>query len=191
MFRFSILHKDKRTKARAGRLSTPHGDLLTPNFNPVGTQGTVKTLSSTDLKELGAQIVLSNTYHLNLRPGVEVVEKMGGLGEFMGWHGPTMTDSGGFQVFSLGVAQTPLRSKSFAGQAKVTKFTKSVFLNPMDFATHQLPAVTKTRVDKQLKKLKEATIHEDGVFFYSHINGDKQWFDAEVSIKLQEQLGAD
>jgi queuine tRNA-ribosyltransferase len=190
MFRFSILQKDKKTKARAGKLLTPHGEILTPNFNPVGTQGTVKTLSSVDLQEIGAQIVLSNTYHLNLRPVADVVEKMGGLGEFMGWRGPTMTDSGGFQVFSLGVAQKGAKIQSYKG-SKVTKFTKSVFLNPNDFATHQLPAVTKTREEKELKKLKAAKVNEDGVWFYSHINGDKQWFDAEVSVRLQEQLGAD
>lgn len=201
MFKLSILQKDKYSKARAARLSTPHGDILTPNFNPVGTQATVKTLSSLDLKELGAQIVLSNTYHLNLRPGADVVEKMGGLGKFMGWVDgpasssmsrgkPTMTDSGGFQVFSLGVAQKKVEIKDRHGR-KMSKFSKSVFLDPKEFATHQLPAITKTREEKQLKKLKEATIHEDGVFFYSHINGDKHWFDAEVSIRLQEQLGAD
>lgn len=190
MFRFSVLQKDKKTRARAARLSTPHGDILTPNFNPVGTQGTVKTLSSTDLAEIGAQIVLSNTYHLNLRPGADVVEKMGGLSSFMGWNGPTMTDSGGFQVFSLGVAQKKVTMQDRHGR-KLSKFSKSVFLDPREFATHQLPAITKTREEKQLKKLKEATIHEDGVFFYSHINGDKNWFDAEVSIRLQEQLGAD
>jgi len=201
MFKFNILQKDKKTKARAGRLTTPHGEILTPNFNPVGTQGTVKTLSSQDLDEIGAQIVLSNTYHLNLRPGADVIEKMGGLAKFMGWgHGPsfvktsegkpTMTDSGGFQVFSLGVAQKKVKMRDSHGR-KIGKFSKSVFLDPKDFAGHQLPAITKTRAENQLKKLRQAKIVEDGVWFYSHINGDKKWFDSEESIRLQEQIGAD
>jgi len=188
-FHFSVLQKDSSSQARAGRLRTPHGDILTPNFNPVGTQATVKTLSSQDLKDLGAQIVLSNTYHLGLRPGAETIRKIGGLGKFMGWDGPTMTDSGGYQVFSLGVAQKKVQIKDRHGR-KLSKFSKSVFLNPAEFS-NQLPAVTKTREEKERRKLREAKVHEDGVWFYSHIDGSKRWFDAEVSIKLQEQLGAD
>ena len=188
-FHFSVLQKDKSSQARAGRLSTPHGDILTPNFNPVGTQATVKTLSSQDLKDIGAQIVLSNTYHLGLRPGSETIQKMGGLGKFMSWEGPTMTDSGGYQVFSLGVAQKKVLIKDRHGR-KLSKFSKSVFLNPAEFS-NQLPAITKTREEKERRKLREAKVHEDGVWFYSHIDGSKRWFDAEVSIKLQEQLGAD
>ena len=126
MFTFTIDQKDKNSNARAGVLKTPHGDILTPNFNPVGTQATVKTLSSQDIAELGGQIILANTYHLSLRPGAELVEKMGGLGKFMGWDGPTMTDSGGFQVFSLGAAQ----SGTAEDRRKLHKFSKqpSVFL---------------------------------------------------------------
>ena len=107
----------------------------------------------------------------------------------MGWNGPTMTDSGGFQVFSLGVAQKKVQIKDRYGR-KMSKFSKSVFLNPADFA-HQLPAVTKTREEKKLKQLRQAKVHEDGVWFYSHIDGSKRWFDAEVSIRAQEDLGAD
>src|SRR6185503_9021172 len=137
-FSFFIEKKDKNTKARAGKLVTPHGEIFTPNFNPVGTQATVKTLSSEDLKDISAQIVLSNTYHLFLRPGADVIERMGGLGKFMGWHGPTMTDSGGFQVFSLGVAQKEVQMKDVHGR-KMSKFSKSVFVSPADFSL-QLPA---------------------------------------------------
>lgn len=189
MFDFVVLQKDPHSKARAGRLSTPHGDILTPNFNPVGTQATVKTLSSQDLREIGAQIVLSNTYHLFLRPGVQIIEKLGGLSEFQRWHGPTMTDSGGFQVFSLGVAQKKVVLKDKHGR-KLNKFSKSVFLEPIEKSI-LLPAVTKTREDKERSKLKKAKITEDGVWFYSHIDGSKHWFDADVSIQAQEQLGAD
>ncbi len=104
-FTYTISKKDKHSNARAGELVTPHGIIKTPNFNPVGTQASVKALSARDLKELGSQIVLANTYHLHLRPGENVVKAMGGLAKFMSWDGPTMTDSGGYQVFSLGSAQ--------------------------------------------------------------------------------------
>ncbi len=99
MFEFQITAKNNR--ARAGVFSTPHGDLLTPVFAPVGTQATVKTLTPEHLKSINASLVLSNTYHLYLRPGDELVRDMGGLHKFMQWHNPMLTDSGGYQVFSL------------------------------------------------------------------------------------------
>ena len=99
---YELVHKDKLTGARAGILHTPHGDFLTPIFMPVGTQATVKTLSPDELKGLGAGIILSNTYHLFLRPGAELIKKAGGLHKFMNWERGILTDSGGFQVFSLG-----------------------------------------------------------------------------------------
>ncbi|MEI6211147.1 MAG: tRNA guanosine(34) transglycosylase Tgt [bacterium] len=98
---FEILHTDAATRARVGKLWTAHGPVETPVFMPVGTQGTVKTLEPRDLVENNVQIILGNTYHLMLRPGVSVVEACGGLHRFMGWDGPILTDSGGFQVFSL------------------------------------------------------------------------------------------
>jgi queuine tRNA-ribosyltransferase len=91
-----------KTKARAGILETSHGSVPTPVFLPVGSQGTVKTLTPDELKSLGVSMVLANTYHLYLRPGVETISKLGGLHKFMAWDGPILTDSGGFQVFSLG-----------------------------------------------------------------------------------------
>jgi queuine tRNA-ribosyltransferase len=100
-FNFTLLHTDTDSRARLGRISTPHGEIATPAFAPVGTQATVKALDPRDLRELGAELVLGNTYHLYLRPGAEVVAEMGGLHRFMGWDGPILTDSGGFQVFSL------------------------------------------------------------------------------------------
>ena len=98
---FQVLKTDTRTRARLGRLFTPHGTVETPVFMDVGTLGTVKALEPRDLKELGAQVILGNTYHLMLRPGAEVLAVAGGLHRFMGWDGPILTDSGGFQVFSL------------------------------------------------------------------------------------------
>jgi queuine tRNA-ribosyltransferase len=98
---FQLLKTDSATAARRGRLTTRHGVVETPIFMPVGTQGTVKALTPAHLKEIGAQIILGNTYHLNLRPTSELVRDLGGLHSFMGWDGPILTDSGGFQVFSL------------------------------------------------------------------------------------------
>jgi queuine tRNA-ribosyltransferase len=101
MFEFTPTAFDPHTAARIGVFETPHGSLLTPVFAPVGTQATVKTLTPRDLAEVGATLVLSNTYHLYLRPGTRLVADFGGLHSFMGWPGPMLTDSGGFQVFSL------------------------------------------------------------------------------------------
>jgi queuine tRNA-ribosyltransferase len=98
---FSFQIDARQGRARAGRFSTPHGDLTTPVFAPVGTQATVKSLTPGNLGELGASLILANTYHLYLRPGDELISKLGGLHKFMGWAGPILTDSGGFQVFSL------------------------------------------------------------------------------------------
>ena len=100
-FEFELLHVCKQTGARRGRLHTPHGVIETPVFMPVGTQASVKTMSPDELKDCGAQIILSNTYHLHLRPGEELVRRAGGLHRFMNWDRPILTDSGGFQVFSL------------------------------------------------------------------------------------------
>ena len=102
---YELLKKDKRTKARRGIVHTPHGDIQTPVFMPVGTQATVKAMRPEQVKEMGAEIILSNTYHLYLRPGHEIVKEAGGLHKFMNWDRAILTDSGGFQVFSLG----PLR----------------------------------------------------------------------------------
>ena len=106
MFSYTVLDTSSDTDARRGMLHTPHGAVETPVFMPVGTQGTVKAMSPDRLKELGAEIVLSNTYHLYLRPGHDVVRDLGGLHSFMGWDLPILTDSGGFQVFSLGELRT-------------------------------------------------------------------------------------
>lgn len=206
-FAFTIEKKDKKTKARAGVLKTPHGEIHTPMFVPVGTQATVKTLTPHELKDMGAEIVLANTYHLHLRPGEGVVRKMGGLGKFMSWNGPTMTDSGGFQVFSLGSAQK-------AGGKKLHKFTNSVFVDAEDEAaveevtnSEALSPEFMKQVKDDLKKssfmekvtkqqhftsrIKPAQMDEDGVTFFSHLDGSKKRLDPEISIRIQEDLGAD
>jgi queuine tRNA-ribosyltransferase len=109
MFEFQVQHRDPRSSARQAVFSTPHGAVETPAFMPVGTQGTVKGLTIDLLRATGAQMILANTYHLALRPGAEIVRQLGGLHGFMGWEGPILTDSGGFQIFSL---------------AKITKVTE-------------------------------------------------------------------
>ena len=101
MFRYELIKEDKHTNARLGRFHTPHGSFDTPVFMPVGTQATVKALTPKNLEEIKAQIILSNTYHLYLRPGHDLVKEAGGLHNFMNWNKPILTDSGGFQVFSL------------------------------------------------------------------------------------------
>jgi queuine tRNA-ribosyltransferase len=100
-FGFELLHEDAGTRARTARFTTPHGVVETPAFMPVGTQGTVKGVDPDRLRDTGAQMILGNTYHLSLRPGEQTVAALGGLHSFMGWDGPILTDSGGFQVFSL------------------------------------------------------------------------------------------
>src|SRR4030042_124390 len=100
-FRFEILAKDPLSRARVGRIETNHGSFSTPAFLPVGTQGTVKSLTPEELTEVGAQVILANTYHLYLRPGHEVIRKLGGLHTFIHWNRPILTDSGGYQIFSL------------------------------------------------------------------------------------------
>lgn len=101
-FKFELIKEEKYTKARLGRIHTPHGVIDTPVFMPVGTRATVKAMTPEEVESLGAQIILSNTYHLYLRPGHDLIKKAGGLHKFMNWHKPILTDSGGFQVFSLG-----------------------------------------------------------------------------------------
>jgi len=168
-FNFEIVAKSQGSKARAGILHTPHGDIKTPAFIPVGTKATVKALTPEEVKDTGAQAVLANTYHLYLQPGNEIIKKAGGLHNFMNWHGPVVTDSGGFQVFSLGVALGK-------GLSKVTKKNEEMMLS------HE--------VDEDLETLK-AKIDNSGVMFRSHIDGSAHYFTPEKSMEIQHDLGAD
>src|SRR3989344_7587683 len=99
---FEIIKSDSKSKARLGRINTAHGVVRTPAFLPIGTHGSVKAVTCEELKFWGAEMVLANTYHLSVRPGDLLIRKAGGLHKFMGWDGPIMTDSGGYQVFSMG-----------------------------------------------------------------------------------------
>lgn len=161
--------------ARAGVITTPHGVINTPAFSPVGTKASVKGVSPEMLVSLGAEVVLANTYHLYLQPGEAIVKEAGGLGKFMGWNGPTMTDSGGYQVFSLGAAFGKV----------VSKFTKT------DAAPEapRAPAVYDEDVASQHGQL--AVIDEEGVTFTSHLDGSLHRFTPERSIEIQHALGAD
>jgi queuine tRNA-ribosyltransferase len=131
---FQLLQTDTATAARRGRLRTNHGFVDTPMFMPVGTQGTVKALTPTHLREVGAQIILGNTYHLNLRPGSELIRELGGLHKFMGWDGPILTDSGGFQVFSLAKLRD-VRADGVAFQSHIDG--ANLFLGPREVMTIQ------------------------------------------------------
>jgi queuine tRNA-ribosyltransferase len=165
-FSFDITHKLDGTLARAGKITTPHGDIETPAFIVGGTKATVKTLTVEQVKELGGQSILANTYHLMLRPGADIVAEGGGLGAFMNYDGPTFTDSGGFQVFSLGVAY----KKGIDAVAHTEKGD----------ASHAKATAT------QLVK-----ITEKGAHFRSHIDGQKLLMTPESSMELQHQIAAD
>ena len=104
MFSFEIIQKDKKSRARIGKVTTSHGSFITPAFIPVATAGTIRALDNKDISGLGTSVILANTYHLHLRPGDLLIKKFGGLHKFMNWDGPIVTDSGGFQAFSLGFA---------------------------------------------------------------------------------------
>ncbi len=168
-FNFEI-NKKMSGLGRAGRIHTPHGDILTPAFIPVGTKATIKALTPEQVNELGAQAVLANTYHLFLQPGDELVAKAGGLHKFMNWHKPIVTDSGGFQVFSLGAAYGKEISK-------VVKITDPSLMIPERFDDSDAP--------------KLATIDRDGVSFKSHLDGSMHYISPEKSIQIQHNLGAD
>ena len=164
--KFSIQKKLEGTLARAGSIETKNGIIETPAFVTVGTKATVKALTAEQIRSLGAQVVLANTYHLYLQPGEDIVAHAGGFGPFMDWHGPTMTDSGGFQAFSLGAAFGTAVSK-------VTRNDEAV-LNNVSPVAGQLAKVT-----------------DEGVEFKSHLDGSKHLFTPEKSMAIQWKLGAD
>jgi queuine tRNA-ribosyltransferase len=150
---------------RTGVIMTPHGTIRTPAFVAVGTKATVKAVLPESVAALGAQAVLANAYHLYLQPGADVIEAAGGLGRFMNWLAPTFTDSGGFQVMSLGVG-----------------FKKMLAMNTDGLDDDDVIAEGKTRL---------AHVDEDGVTFTSYLDGSQHRFTPEVSIQIQHQLGAD
>lgn len=168
MINFKIIKKSEKSSARIGILTTPHGEVETPAFVPVATQAVIKTLDSREVKETGSQLLIANTYHLTIRPGEDIVADNGGLHGFMQWDRPFMTDSGGFQVFSLG----------FGKDLQVGKILK-YFPGENDEVIH------KNSAPKFLK------ITEDGVLFRSYTNGSELFLGPKESIQIQEKLGAD
>ncbi len=167
---FKIEKKLEGSLGRVGILTTPHGIIETPSFVAVGTKATIKSLSPEQVREAGTQVVLGNTYHLFLQPGDEIVRDAGGIGRFMNWSGPTMTDSGGFQVFSLGAAY----GKNIS---KVIQITDPSLMIPERFDDSDAPRLAK--------------IGEDGVSFKSHLDGSVHYITPEKSIEIQHNLGAD
>lgn len=153
---------------RTGTLYTPHGEIRTPAFIPVGTLANVKGLVPEMVVGAGGQAMLANAYHLYLQPGADIVDEAGGLGAFMGWPGPTYTDSGGFQVLSMGAGYKKVLSAEFASKKDEDVKTS-------------LAAVEESK----------AAVDEDGVTFRSHLNGDLHRFTPEISMRVQHQLGAD
>lgn len=163
-FSFKYQTIKKNSRARYGVLKTPHGEIETPNFIFCATKAAIKGVSTAEMKEENTQIILSNTYHLMLQPGADLVEKMGGLHKFMNWDGPMLTDSGGFQIFSLG-------NGSVANEIKGRRLSK---------IKHELP------IRKTLMK-----IREEGATFRSYIDGKEHSLTPEKSIQIQKKLGAD
>ena len=162
---FRIIKKSKISRARLGILKTSHGVVETPCLVPVATQAVIKTLTSEEVEQTKSQILICNTFHLHLKPGEKIVKSAGGLHKFMNWQKPLMTDSGGYQVFSLG-------------------FGKDLKMGKMLNKEESL-SVKSGRQPKSLK------ITRDGVFFQSPINGSELFLGPKESIKIQEQLGAD
>ncbi|HEU4677801.1 MAG TPA: tRNA guanosine(34) transglycosylase Tgt [Candidatus Paceibacterota bacterium] len=172
---FEILKRKPGTLARAGVLRTPHGDIETPAFIAVGTKGTVKSLKPDDLERyVGNEMTLANTYHLYLQPGADVVKEAGGLNRFTGWKTPTITDSGGFQIFSLGAAF----GKGVTKFATAERGDESAGIRPYS---------------KELATShgKLCVIDDEGVTFTSHLDGSMHRFTAERSIEIQHDIGAD
>ncbi len=165
VFNFEIESEISGRLGRTGTITTPHGQIQTPAFIPVGTKATVKSVLPESVSDLGAQGVLANAYHLYLQPGSETVDEAGGLGKFMNWPGPTFTDSGGFQVLSLGVG-----------------FKKVIAMNSETFRADDVIADKKDRL---------AHVDDDGVTFKSHLDGSMHRFTPEISMQVQHQIGAD
>ncbi len=160
-FSFEILHKDPVSGARVGRLETPHGTIETPNYIFCGTKAAIKGVAPAQMREAQTDIILANTYHLMLQPGADLIEKMGGLHKFMGWDGPMLTDSGGFQVFSMGHG----------------------------WCADEIKGRNKDKAEKGHNSLLE--IREQGCTFRSYVDGQKITLTPESAMEIQRKLGAD
>jgi queuine tRNA-ribosyltransferase len=164
-FSFSVAHEIPDRLGRSGEIVTPHGVIKTPAFIPVGTKATVKSVLPDSVEGLGAQAVLANAYHLYLQPGPDVLDEAGGLSNFMNWDKPTFTDSGGFQVMSLGVG-----------------FKKVIYMGGDSLNSDDVIAEKRERL---------AHVDDDGVTFKSHLDGSMHRFTPEISMQVQHKIGAD
>lgn len=184
---FKIEKKIPEALGRAGEIKTHHGVIKTPAFVTVGTKGTVKGITPEMLVTLGAQVVLANTYHLYLQPGEELIQKVGGLNSFMNWKGPTMTDSGGFQAFSLGAAFGKGISKILSDPSQLLGQVTNAVKN---FAPgNQFEEFSNMLVEDPA--MKPARVDPDGVTFKSIIDGSTHYFTPEKSMEIQHKIGAD
>ncbi|MBI2443987.1 MAG: tRNA-guanine transglycosylase [Candidatus Magasanikbacteria bacterium] len=184
---FTLEHRDKNSRARAGAIRTAHGAVLTPAFMPVGTRGAVKMLDQSDLDALGTSIVLANTYHLHLQPGADLIASQGGLHRFLGWNKPILTDSGGFQVFSLGRHKHRRPATPQHNNTKITLRLNNKTMKQFNNETAKQAANDRPTLSHgQLVK-----IGEDGVTFRSYRDGSVHRFTPESAIERQHQLGAD
>ncbi len=168
MIEFSISKQSKKSCARLGILKTPHGEVETPSLVPVATNATIKGLRSDEVVRTNTQILISNTYHLHIAPGENAIQKAGGLNKFMSWPRPTMTDSGGFQVFSLGFGRD-------LGVGKITKY---------------FPGKLERLVEKNAQP-NHVRITDEGVHFRSPLSGKEMFLGPKESIGIQEKIGAD
>ncbi len=151
-FSFKIIKSDPKTRARVGEIKTAHGIIKTPAFVPVGTKATVKGLTPQDLKEAEVQLLFGNTYHLHLRPGEDLIKDFGGLGKFMSWDGPTITDSGGFQVFSLGQVKIKLTEEGEGTEVNVVNIKDDgvMFRSHIDGSKHLFTPEISIEIQKKL-----------------------------------------
>lgn len=193
-FSFKVLKKDHKTQARTGEITTPHGKIKTPAFVAVGTQATVKSLTPPELEKIGTQVFFVNTYHTYLRPGAEVIQKMGGLHQFMNWDGPLMTDSGGFQVFSLARSNWSAATNFSVATPAVVKNFQVLDSSSLTNESLRGKCGSSKIVDRHPfnnDNDQSVKIDNEGVTFKSHWDGTIHRFTPEKSIKIQQQLGAD
>ena len=173
--KFILKKQSKTSQARLGVIETSHGKVQTPVFMPCATVGAVKGISAQELNDLDFEIILGNTYHLYLRPGEKEIKNLGGLQKFMNWHKPILTDSGGYQVFSLGKNfrdyDERQRDKSFA------------------YAEHQRDK--SFAYADEIRKFSLVNVRDDGVWFRSHLDGSKHFFSPEKVLEIQKDLGSD
>jgi len=181
-FKFKIICEDKNSSARVGEILTPHGKIDTPVFAPVGTKATVKAMTPEELQDIGIQIVLGNTYHLYLRPGIDVIKKAGGLHRFMHWEGPILTDSGGFQVFSL--------NKTFKILKNGVEF-RSIIDGSKHFFNPQKVIELQKKMGSDIMMMLDEPVNPDSGYDYTKLAMNRTIDWAKLSIdKVMDYQGA-